>query len=77
MSLLCFTLHRHIALCKFNQQFLFYTILYVFLQVGVAQCGQFSMGKKIDCLTTINLVNLKSNTMKNTLQRYHILCYPT
>ena len=26
--------------------------------------------KKIDCLTTINLVNLKSNTMKNTVQRY-------
>ena len=24
--------------------------------------------KKIDCLTTTNLVNLKSNTMKNTLQ---------
>ena len=32
--------------------------------------------KKIDCLTTTNLVNLKSNTMKNTLQMYglfHIL----
>ena len=28
--------------------------------------------KKIDCLTTINLVNLKSNTMKNTPQRYEI-----
>ena len=26
--------------------------------------------KKIDCLTTTNLVNLKSNTMKNTLQMY-------
>ena len=25
--------------------------------------------KKIDCLTTTNLVNLKSNTMKNTLQK--------
>ena len=29
--------------------------------------------KKIDCLTTTNLVNLKSNTMKNTLQRYAVL----
>ena len=26
--------------------------------------------KKIDCLTTTNLVNIKSNTMKNTLQMY-------
>ncbi len=31
--------------------------------------------KKIDCLTTTNLVNLKSNTMKNTLQRYTVLGY--
>ena len=28
--------------------------------------------KKIDCLTTTNLVNLKSNTMKNTMQIYRI-----
>ncbi len=26
--------------------------------------------KKIDCLTTTNLDNLKSNTMKNTVQIY-------
>ena len=33
--------------------------------------------KKIDCLTTTNLVNLKSNTMKNTLQKYGEFLFPT
>ena len=31
--------------------------------------------KKIDCLTTTNLINLKSNTMKNTVQIYGYLLY--
>ena len=41
-------------------------------RVACAAVGSMSgsfRGKKIDCLTTINLVNLKSNTMKNTMQR--------
>ena len=33
--------------------------------------------KKLLVITTGNLLNLKSNTMKNTLQRYMFLCYKT
>ena len=33
------------------------------------------MSKKKEYRRTLNLINLKSNTMKNTLQRYKMISY--